>query len=114
MSESNKGRVAIVEMDCVLGEARSNLEKIGYFAEAASTRLTRPDRAALRQTQGTLVKGCRPDARVDRRGIGAASGLPPYLASWSASCRLDAAAHRKTWSEKQWALWIPRLPAMRL
>jgi len=36
MSESIRGRVAIVQMDCALGETRPNLEKIGHFAEAGS------------------------------------------------------------------------------
>ena len=35
MSGDMRGRVAIVQMDCVLGETRPNLEKIGHFAEAA-------------------------------------------------------------------------------
>jgi predicted amidohydrolase len=35
MSEDIRGRVAIVQMDCVLGEIQPNLEKIGHFAEAA-------------------------------------------------------------------------------
>jgi 5-aminopentanamidase len=34
MSGDMRGRVAIVQMDCVLGETRPNLEKIGHFAEA--------------------------------------------------------------------------------
>ena len=35
MSKDIRGRVAIVQMDCVLGETRPNLEKIRHFTEAA-------------------------------------------------------------------------------
>jgi predicted amidohydrolase len=35
MSGDIRGRVAIVQMDCVLGQIQPNLEKIGRFAEAA-------------------------------------------------------------------------------
>jgi 5-aminopentanamidase len=35
MNGDIRGRVAVVQMDCVLGEIQPNLEKIGHFAEAA-------------------------------------------------------------------------------